>query len=288
MEAGPQRECRRRAVIARDYITAWRAHAPWVSDHQVEQDLVISRALVQIFNLEGLGRRLAFRGGTALYKLYLRPAARYSEDIDLVQVTPEPIGDTFDAVRSVLDPWLGAPRRDLGEGRVSLVYRFPSEDEPPRPLRLKIEVNSREHFTEHGHVTVPLEVQSEWWSGRAEITTYSLDELLGTKLRALYQRRKGRDLFDLWHALTSAGASRERLVACFGRYMREEGHHVTRAAFEENLARKLVDSSFRGDMDGLLRTGVAWDVDEAGAHVLAHVLSRLEGLPWRPPGSPRR
>ena len=53
-------------MIARDYITAWRAHAPWVSDHQVEQDLVISRALVQIFSIEGIGRRLAFRGGTAL------------------------------------------------------------------------------------------------------------------------------------------------------------------------------------------------------------------------------
>jgi predicted nucleotidyltransferase component of viral defense system len=274
-------------VIARDYITAWRSHAPWVSDHQVEQDLVISRALVQIFNLEGIGRGLAFRGGTALYKLYIRPAARYSEDIDLVQVTPEPIGDTFDAVRSVLDPWLGTPRRDLREGRVSLVYRFTSEDEPPKPLRLKIEVNSREHFTEHGHVTLPVEVRSEWWSGRAEVTTYSLDELLGTKLRALYQRRKGRDLFDLWHGLTSAGASAEQLVACFGRYMREEGHHVTRAAFEENLARKLADTPFRSDTTGLLRPGVSWDIDEAGAHVLTHVLSRLEGVPWRPPGPSR-
>jgi hypothetical protein len=102
--------------------------------------------------------------------------------------------------------------------------------------------------------------------------------------RALYQRRKGRDLFDLWHGLTSAGAAAERLVACFGRYMREEGHQVTRAAFEENLARKLADASFRNDMTGLLRAGVSWDIDKAGAHVLAHVLARLEGVPWRPPG----
>jgi hypothetical protein len=33
-------------VIPRDYVTEWRAHAPWVEDFQVEQDLVISRALV--------------------------------------------------------------------------------------------------------------------------------------------------------------------------------------------------------------------------------------------------
>lgn len=100
-------------MIAKDCVTAWRFHAPWVSDHQVEQDLVISRALTQIFSVAETARRLAFRGGTALYKLYLQPAARYSEDIDLVQAAAEPIGDTFDAVRSVLDPWLGSPRRDL-------------------------------------------------------------------------------------------------------------------------------------------------------------------------------
>jgi predicted nucleotidyltransferase component of viral defense system len=270
-------------VITKDYITAWRAHAPWVSDHQVEQDLVISRALVQIFGIEDMGRRLAFLGGTALYKLYLRLAARYSEDIDLVQVTPEPIGDTFDAVRSVLDPWLGTPRRDLKEGRVNLVYRFSSEDQPPKPLRLKVEINSREHFTEHGHVKVPVEVRSEWWSGKAEITTYSLDELLGTKLRALYQRRKGRDLFDLWYALTSGGASAERLVACFDRYLREDGRRVARAAFEENLAGKLADMQFRSDLTGLLRPGVTWDIDAAGAYVMEHVLARLAGDPWKRP-----
>lgn len=68
-------------MIPRDYITEWRGNAPWVQDFQVEQDLVISRALVAIFSHPLLHDTLAFRGGTALYKLYLKPAARYSEDI---------------------------------------------------------------------------------------------------------------------------------------------------------------------------------------------------------------
>ena len=37
-------------MIPRDYITEWRAHAPWVQDIQVEQDLVISRALIELFS----------------------------------------------------------------------------------------------------------------------------------------------------------------------------------------------------------------------------------------------
>ena len=79
-------------MIPRDYVTAWRPTAPWVEDAQVEQDLVISRALVEMFSHPVLARSLAFRGGTALYKLYLTPAARYSEDIDLVQVEAGPAG----------------------------------------------------------------------------------------------------------------------------------------------------------------------------------------------------
>ena len=73
-------------------------------------------------------------------------AARYSEDIDLVQVHAEPIGPALDALRTDLDPWLGKPQRKRGEGRVSLVYRFDSEGLPATRMRLNVEINTREHF----------------------------------------------------------------------------------------------------------------------------------------------
>ena len=111
-------------MIPKAFINEWREHAPWRIDAQVEQDLVISRALVDMYSVPELRERLAFRGGTALYKLHLLPPARYSEDIDLVQVEAKPIGETLDIVRGVLDPWLGTPQRKFKEGRVNLVYRF--------------------------------------------------------------------------------------------------------------------------------------------------------------------
>jgi len=90
------------------------------------------------------------------------------------------------------------------EGRVTLVYRFESEGPPALPMKLKVEINTREHFTVFGHRSQRFEVASRWFSGAAGILTYDLDELLGTKLRALFQRRKGRDLFDLALALRNA------------------------------------------------------------------------------------
>ena len=268
-------------MIPKDFITEWRTEAPWTAEEQVEQDLVISRAIVEMFHVEDVARRLAWRGGTALHKLYLRPTARYSEDIDLVQVAPEPIGETLDLLRSVLDSWLGEPRRVFKEGRVNLVYRFDSEGLPPAPLRLKIEINTREHFAEHGHERRPFSVFSKWFRGNANVTTFTIDELLGTKLRALYQRKKGRDLFDLWDAVARGAANAESVIECFHRYMQEGGHAVSRAQFEENLECKRNDARFVHDIEPLLRPGITWDVDIAMDVVLAELVARLPGAPWR-------
>lgn len=268
-------------MIREQAIVEWRREAPWVANSMVEQDLVISRALVAMYSLPELAESLAFRGGTALYKLHLRPAARYSEDIDLVQLRPEPIGDTLDLLRNALDPWLGKPQRKFKDGRVNLVYRFTSEDSPPLKMRLKVEINSREHFTELGTVKVPFRVASQWFRGRAEVTTFAIDELLGTKLRALYQRRKGRDLFDLWYALRSGKTNATKLVTCFDRYMARDGQTVTRAMFEENLHAKAARRDFRKDMDALLRSDLTWDFDEAMRIVLDNVVAKLPGDAWK-------
>jgi predicted nucleotidyltransferase component of viral defense system len=166
-------------VIPFDYITEWRATAPWVQDAQVEQDLVLSRALVAIFQAPTLASSLAFRGGSALYKLHLTPAARYSEDLDFVQTTPGPIGAVLDAVRGTLDSWLGMPRRSLKEGGATLTYRMESEGASPLPMRLKIEINSREHFSAFDLERRDFTVDSRWFADSASIPTYALDELLG-------------------------------------------------------------------------------------------------------------
>lgn len=184
-------------MIPQAYIAHWRASAPWQDDAQLEQDLVLSRALVELFASKDLEGNLALRGGTALSKLFLPTAVRYSEDIDLVQIAAAPIGPILDAIRTVLDPWLGDPKRSASQGNMTLTYRFESEVPPVRPLRLKVETNTREHFTVLGHQKKTFSVQSPWFTGSAEVMTYAIGEILGTKLRALYQRRKGRDLFDL-------------------------------------------------------------------------------------------
>ncbi len=233
-------------------ITEWRKQVPWHTDEQVEQDLIICRALVAIFSDEFLASELAFRGGTALHKLYLSPQPRYSEDIDLVQINAGPIKPIMQRLGEVLD-FLPNKITKVKKHNNTMVFRMESEVPPTVPIRLKVEINCKEHFTELGFVKMPFEVNSSWFTGKCEITTYELDELMGTKLRALYQRKKGRDLFDMYKAI-SQGINPERVMQCYKRYMDfVVDAPPTYKQFIANLEAKMTDDDFIGDIQGLLR-----------------------------------
>jgi len=244
----------------------------------VEQDLIINRALVNLFSHPVLSAQLAFRGGTALHKIQLAPPARYSEDIDLVQMVPGPIGPIFDAVREALIPFLGKPQRKQGPGVVNLIFRMQSESPPITPLRLKVEINSREHFSVLGLEKRPFNVESRWFNGHCEISIFRLEELLGTKLRALYQRRKGRDLFDLWLGLTQGQAEPMRIIKCFHRYMSASGLRVTAREYLLNMESKILSPEFLQDINDLLRDGIAYSHLEAYELLKQDVLSHLDNV----------
>jgi len=268
-------------LIPRANITAWRSVAPWPSNEQVEQDLVLSRALVAMFSRKLVADQAVFRCGTALHKLFFEDGCRYSEDIDLVQRDAGPIGELINAIREALDSWLGSPRWKQGQGRFTLDYRFETSFAPVSTRRLKIEINTREHFAVFGTETRPFMVENPWFTGTAALTVYHFDELLGTKLRALYQRRKGRDLYDLWLALATGKADSGRVVECFQRYLKHDGLAVSRAEFEANLAEKLASAVFLEDIGPLVPPGMAYDPAKAALVIKDKLIAKLPGEPWK-------
>ncbi|TLP79238.1 nucleotidyl transferase AbiEii/AbiGii toxin family protein [Maribacter sp. ACAM166] len=250
-------------MIPRPYIAAWQEHAPWKSFSQVEQDLVISRTLVELFSDDFLREHLAFRGGTALHKLYLHPAPRYSEDIDLVQIKPGPIKPIMERIKEVIT-FFEEPRNTKVSGHgAKALYRFTSEYEDIR-LRLKLEINCKEHFNVLPWVEFPFEVKSDWFKGSANIRTYNINELLGTKLRALYQRSKGRDLFDLDYSRLHLELDHDAIIQCFKEYMKfSVGTPPSRKEFLMNIEEKENDPNFTGDMEALLRPEIEYNQEAA-------------------------
>ena len=262
-------------MIPRPYIAKWQQYAPWKQFAQIEQDLVISRSLIEIFSDEFLKNHLAFRGGTALHKLYLSPAPRYSEDIDLVQIKPGPIKPILQRIDEVITFFDESRKTDIREHNARVLYRFTSEYEEIR-LRLKLEINTTEHFYVLPPVFFPFEVTSEWFSGKANITTYSVNELLGTKLRALYQRKKGRDLFDLFHASQQTETDNDEIIESYKAYMRFAVEKPpTQKQFLMNLEEKENDAAFAGDMEALLRQDITYDASQAFEWVKEALIKKL-------------
>lgn len=248
-------------MIPQRFVQEWKSQAPWPTDAQVEQDLIISRSIVELFSDELINKSLAFRGGTALHKLYLTPQVRYSEDIDLVQLNSEPIVAVLKSIREKPGPILGTKRTVKQHiHNNSVIYRFESSSAPVINMRLKIEINTREHFNVLGLIGIPYSVENSWFTGQCTITGYELEELLGTKLRALYQRRKGRDLFDLYWALSNCKVDTEKVIECYKTYMAFSVEHPpTKKQFLINMQEKITDQEFIHDIQSILKPQVEYD-----------------------------
>jgi hypothetical protein len=140
-------------------------------------------------------------------------------------------------------------------------------------MRVKIEINTYEISPARPHRRATYEVESGWWSGSAGVLTFQPEELVATKLRALFQRKKGRDLFDLWLALTVLGLDPAEIVACFGPY-RPDGYTAERA--RQGLEEHIGDPGFRSDLLPLLREiPEDYDVDAAAQRVADALLDRV-------------
>jgi hypothetical protein len=121
----------------------------------------------------------------------------------------------------------------------------------------------------------PYEVRSRWFTGSCVINTFCLEELLATKIRALYQRRKGRDLFDLWLGITESKADMDKTVKIFRQYMQNEGNTITVQEFEKNLIGKITHHGFVGDLKSLLIPNMEYGPETALAVIQREIIARM-------------
>jgi predicted nucleotidyltransferase component of viral defense system len=237
-----------------------------------------------------LRTQIAMRGGTLLHKVHLAPASRYSEDIDLVVFGDRPEDHIRKALRRVLSDALGKPkasvwgaiglaiRNTVKPSRVlRMTYVIPSISAPGTTLDIVVEANVTERKPHRPIVETPFEFWFRDSPVRTLINGYDIHEMLGTKMRALFQRKRGRDLFDLYRALTLANprVNPAAIIESFRHYLRQESSAAGRAEFIGILESHLADHGFCSDMDQLLRVGIIYDPREAGDYVKAKLLTLL-------------
>jgi predicted nucleotidyltransferase component of viral defense system len=260
-------------LLPEGYITHWKSGCPWSSDEYVEQDLILSRLLIELFSDEVISHSLVFRGGTALHKLYLPRACRYSEDLDFVQLKPGKIGDTLSSMRRIIGRIVGGrPDFNASKKASNLIYKYHAEN-PPNPLmKIKLEINTRDHYSYDVLKKRSFEINSPWFTGKSEIVIYSIEGLLATKLRALYQRRKGRDLFDFWIS-KELKPDAAKTVSIFHKYMGSENKRVSKADFIKNIDDKIKQPVFRNDLNPLIPAELKYDIDLAHKYFMNTYIS---------------
>lgn len=260
-------------MIPNPSITAWSIDRPWPNRAAVEQDLLLARLIVEIYNHPRLSEELVFRGGTCLHQIHLPTPLRYSEDLDFVRRTHTGIGAIFDDLREVAaEVGLEVKGTDVGQ-HPKLRLRAASEQDASIYLRIKVEINTHETSPARGLIRVPFTVHSDWFTGSADVLTFTPAELVSTKLRALFQRTKGRDLFDLWLALTNLELDPVEIIGAFTPY-RPEGYTADRAV--KNFNDKLSSEAFRHDLDLLVtQWPEGYDIDTAAELIVESLLRRV-------------
>jgi len=276
--------------ITRRDVIVHQAVVPWPSQIQVEQDLLLCRAMVALFDDSFLQNQIAMRGGTLLHKVHLAPPPRYSEDIDLVVVGDRPEGHIRKALNRVLRDVLGTPkqsawadlklaiRNTVKPSRVlRMTYSIPSLMEPGTNMEIVVEANVTERKPHLPVIKIPFEFPFRDAAVSTQVSGYDIHEMLGTKMRALFQRRRGRDLFDLYWALTLAkpAVAPAKIIESFQHYLKLEGSVAGRAEFISLLDAHLADRGFCSDMNPLLRVGITYDPQQAGDYVKTKLLSLL-------------
>lgn len=252
-------------MIPRSFIEDWREEVPWLFDVQVEQDLLIAKSLIAVFKDPFLKRRMAVKGGTAFYKLHLKTPVRFTENLDLVILQKEEVQTVCKRLREVLS-FLGTPVKEAEKEDGTVVYyRFRAEDDLETPLSLRFAFRAKTDVFSETSAPVRFNVQNPWFSDSVDVLTFSLDELLAEKAMALYQRDRGRDLFDLHQVHQQAGLPPLSSVSTFKKGMGAE--LPSSREFMIALEHKMERSSFLGDVGGLLGPDRSHDPWEAYAWV---------------------
>lgn len=237
-----------------------------------ELDYRLVHALRAIYTDPFLRDRLYLKGGTALNKLYLPGTSRLSVDLDFnavgskEQVLRErtPIGEAIAAALERQDSGYDLTYRGRYD-QLTVYARFSPLSGTARQ-RLKVEVSFIERFAIMGRVEHRL-VPSPF-DEPLTVSTYHLEELTSTKLRALYDRRKGRDIYDLFRIadLDLNQAAVRKMVLYYFYRAYKVFHYPT---FVSNVELKIAERGFRNDVRSLIRHGTELDWEIACQQVLA-------------------
>jgi len=279
----------------------------------VEKDYVLGWLLWGIAADPELGKSWAFKGGTCLKKCYIE-TYRFSEDLDFTvlpdgpvrpdEVAPilvrvlERVTDESGIDFSVMEPRFRS-RRSKGSTEGRVYYRGPRA--APGAASVKLDLTSDEVLARETVMRPIAHPYDDALPAPAKARCYSFEELFAEKLRAMGERSRPRDLYDIVNlyrrpdlrlrgeeiraALIEKCESKDVSVPSFASIEASEFIVELESEWENMLGHQLPALPPFG------RSGASWRRCSTGSRA---ALSRSRSSPWRPgatrtrPGHRRR
>ena len=258
----------------------------WADEHGLtdlllaELDYRLVQALDAIYGDNFLRERLCMKGGTAINKLYLKETSRLSVDLDFNHIgSKEQVSEEKKNLREKITELLKAQdpsynirtKRKYEQTTLKIGYRAVVG----APQNFKLEISHIERFPILGLV----EKQLETFEGKFTIATYQLEELMATKLRALFERLKGRDVYDLYFVskLKPEPISTRKL---FLYYFYRSKKVFNPKVYFRNLSEKYESERYVDDVSKFVKPSVQFSLKAVTTQVMSYY-SFLEELDER-------
>ncbi|MCY4562100.1 MAG: nucleotidyl transferase AbiEii/AbiGii toxin family protein [Flavobacteriaceae bacterium] len=255
-------------LIKKEQIIEWSEKEKFQDDKHAEKDLYIE-SLLKLFSFsKWLLKHLIFKGGTALHKMHFEKSLRFSEDIDFEHKGNQDIGRTLNEMKLIFGKANLNIEINRNKNNYEILCSYPSHT-TTKPGKLKIEISDREDFSVLGYTQKRLHLNNVCFSSDIMMNTYNINEILSQKTRALYQRDKGRDLYDLYVSRLHPDFDMKKIAQCFIRHMtvKKDGKAITNIPTAENfikrLKRKEKAPHFLRDVHGVLKTDVEYNQKHA-------------------------
>ena len=230
-------------MIPHDAYDEWCGAVPWTSPHEVEQDLVLARLIAEVAQHEALGEVLALKGGTCLHKVWMTAPWRYSEDLDYTIRGDVSLDEVKAAIQEMgADVGFTGFAARMGRGQQRVFHtRLRGTYGDGSAMAVKLDVQLATGESASTFTTRRFSVDSAWFHASVDVLSHTPEEMLASKVAALYGRRRHRDLFDLWAGIKSRLATEQSIAGCFSQYRPSKWTALLSA---NNLKAKLADVEY--------------------------------------------
>lgn len=230
-------------MIPQEALSHWDDVVPWDDNRLVEQDLALTRLILDIANHPILLNKLSLKGGTCLHKLWLPEPWRYSEDLDYNRIVAS---NPLEIINSLKEIAFDTGFKDtiFKQNKLFMHLWLIDALDDGQEFRVKIDIQREIKSDSSAYQYRQFAIDNPWCSKQASVRSNTAEDIVASKVLALFQRSRPRDLFDMWAAIKAGIVTYVDVASRFASYRPDNPERWNTSKAARSLMAKLSDPSY--------------------------------------------